>query len=376
LPFLPLYVQELGVADIGEVALWSGVIFTASPLLSAVVAPLWGMLADRYGYKLMIQKALLVFIVTVALMGFVESALQLLALRIMQGLLGGFGPLALTMVSVTSPKTKLGSAMGVMQSAKIMSIVTGPAIGGVLAQFTGLRSLFFVASVTSLIAFILVGLGYKESPPSSLVDAPTNARSWRASLHEIYRQPWLRVLIILGFVISFIDWSYRPVIPIYINSLSSSGVSVPVMVGLITSVGAIFAAVSSQWLGRQSEKRRPEDLLVLGLIAGALFCAPLSLVQNNWQLLGLWALLNLLTGGILTLIFTLSGELIPEEWMGTGFGVLTVAAQGGKGFAPMISGVLGSINLHSVFIVNSVAYVGLALIVVWARKNYKHVSDS
>ena len=129
--------QELGVADIGEVALWSGVIFTASPLLSAVVAPLWGMLADRYGYKLMIQKALLVFIVTVALMGFVESALQLLALRIMQGLLGGFGPLALTMVSVTSPKTKLGSAMGVMQSAKIMSIVTGPAIGGVLAQFTG-----------------------------------------------------------------------------------------------------------------------------------------------------------------------------------------------------------------------------------------------
>ena len=367
--------QELGVADIGEVALWSGVIFTASPLLSAVVAPLWGMLADRYGYKLMIQKALLVFIVTVALMGFVESALQLLALRIMQGLLGGFGPLALTMVSVTSPKTKLGSAMGVMQSAKIMSIVTGPAIGGVLAQFTGLRALFFVASVTSLVAFILVGLGYKESSPSSLVDAPTNARSWRASLHEIYRQPWLRVLIILGFVISFIDWSYRPVIPIYINSLSSSGVSVPVMVGLITSVGAIFAAVSSQWLGRQSEKRRPEDLLVLGLIAGALFCAPLSLVQNNWQLLGLWALLNLLTGGILTLIFTLSGELIPEEWMGTGFGVLTVAAQGGKGFAPMISGVLGSINLHSVFIVNSVAYVGLALIVAWARKRYKHVSN-
>ena len=367
--------QELGVADIGEVALWSGVIFTASPLLSAVVAPLWGMLADRYGYKLMIQKALLVFIVTVALMGFVESALQLLALRIMQGLLGGFGPLALTMVSVTSPKTKLGSAMGVMQSAKIMSIVTGPAIGGVLAQFTGLRALFFVASVTSLVAFILVGLGYKESSPSSLVDAPTNARSWRASLHEIYRRPWLRVLIILGFVISFIDWSYRPVIPIYINSLSSSGVSVPVMVGLITSVGAIFAAVSSQWLGRQSEKRRPEDLLVLGLIAGALFCAPLSLVQNNWQLLGLWALLNLLTGGILTLIFTLSGELIPEEWMGTGFGVLTVAAQGGKGFAPMISGVLGSINLHSVFIVNSVAYVGLALIVAWARKRYKHVSN-
>src|SRR5689334_4948033 len=57
LPFLPLYVQQLGVTSTSAVVQWSGVAFGVTFLGTAVTAPLWGQLADRYGRKPMLIRA-------------------------------------------------------------------------------------------------------------------------------------------------------------------------------------------------------------------------------------------------------------------------------------------------------------------------------
>jgi MFS family permease len=371
LPFLPLYVQELGVEDLGRAALWSGVIFTASPFLAALVSPFWGALADRFGYKLMIQRALFVFVVTAALMSLTQNVGQLLACRIAQGILGGYGPLALTAASTSASRSKRGHAMGLMQSARILSGIVGPALGGVLAQFIGLRPMFIVASAASLVAFILVMLGYQTSASTTEADRTDSPSIKRISFFEFCRQPWLLVLVVSGFMTSYLERSFQPILPIYVTSLSTSNGSATALVGLIISVGAICAALSAVWMGRQSERHGPETLLALSLGAGAFACLPLALATNSWQVLGFWALLGLVTGGALTMFFTLGGHSIPEEWSGTGFGFLAGAAQAGKAIAPLISGVLGSVNLRAVFVFNAVIYASLALVLMWAKRRFR-----
>ncbi len=58
-PFLPLYVEELGVRTMGSVAFWSGMVFSAQAFTMGIMAPIWGALADRVGRKLMVERALI-----------------------------------------------------------------------------------------------------------------------------------------------------------------------------------------------------------------------------------------------------------------------------------------------------------------------------
>ena len=58
-PFIPLYVRELGVTDLTEAAFWSGLVVGMGPLMGAIMGPVWGAVADRYGRKMMVLRALI-----------------------------------------------------------------------------------------------------------------------------------------------------------------------------------------------------------------------------------------------------------------------------------------------------------------------------
>ena len=63
MPFLPLYFHQLGVDDVGQVAMWSGLSLGVTPALTALLSPLWGRLADRFGRKIMVERSLVSFVV-------------------------------------------------------------------------------------------------------------------------------------------------------------------------------------------------------------------------------------------------------------------------------------------------------------------------
>src|SRR5512147_326141 len=58
-PFLPFYLQDLGVSSVDEVAFWVGLISSMQPICMAISAPIWGVLADRYGRKPMLVRAMI-----------------------------------------------------------------------------------------------------------------------------------------------------------------------------------------------------------------------------------------------------------------------------------------------------------------------------
>src|SRR6185369_10426025 len=166
MPFLPLYFHQLGVADVGRVAMWSGLSLGVTPALTALLAPFWGRLADRFGRKIMVERSLASFVVVMSAMAFVTRPWHVFALRGVQGLFAGYGALALTMAADSAPKGRMGQAIGTVQTAQRLGPALGPVFGGSLAAIVGLRRGFMVAGACYLIALVVVFLMYDEPPPS------------------------------------------------------------------------------------------------------------------------------------------------------------------------------------------------------------------
>src|SRR5918993_5258574 len=134
MPFLPLYLQQLGVSDVGEVALWSGLSLGITPAITALLAPFWGRLADRFGRKIMVERSLVSFILLMAGLALVTKAWHVFALRAVQGLFAGYGAIALTMAAESAPADRTAYAIGTVHTAQRLGPALGPIIGGVVAQ--------------------------------------------------------------------------------------------------------------------------------------------------------------------------------------------------------------------------------------------------
>ena len=146
MPFLALYIQQLGVSDTGEIALWTGLTLGSTPAITALCAPFWGRVADRYGNKILVQRSLLSFVIVMGAMAYVQAAWQLFVLRALQGLFAGYGPLTLSMAALSAPRDDMPKAIGEVQTAQRIGPAVGPVIGGFLAAAVGQRNAFLVAA--------------------------------------------------------------------------------------------------------------------------------------------------------------------------------------------------------------------------------------
>ena len=146
MPFLPLFIRQLGVTDVGEIAMWTGVSLGVTPALTALLAPAWGRLGDRYGRKIMVERSLVSFVVLMAAMAYVTRVWQVLAIRIVQGLFAGYGSLSVAMAAESAPRDRMPNAIGLVQTAQRIGPGVGPVIGGVLAGLVDLRRVFLMTS--------------------------------------------------------------------------------------------------------------------------------------------------------------------------------------------------------------------------------------
>src|SRR5256712_4157104 len=145
-PFLPLYIRELGVTDPAKIALWAGAQAAVTPAMSGILSPVFGRLADRFGRKMMLIRSLVGFVVIVAAMGLVTSVEQLFLARVVMGLFSGFRPWVLGLATTSAPRDKVPAAIGMVQSAQLLSVAVGPAIGGYVASHFGIRYAFFATA--------------------------------------------------------------------------------------------------------------------------------------------------------------------------------------------------------------------------------------
>ncbi|MFN8093491.1 MAG: MFS transporter [Vicinamibacteria bacterium] len=362
LPFLPLFVRDLGVAEPESAALWAGVLIGVSPLLAGLLAPVWGRLADRHGHKGVAMKALASYVVLLALTSAVSSVGQLLVLRVGIGLFGGIGPLGLAMATAQARREDTGRAVGLVQAAQILSAAVGPLAGGLLADAIGTRSTFLVTAALCALALVLVAAFYEEG---GRPERPTAAP--QASFSAVTARPGVVALLGVLFVVNFIGRSFTPILPLHLQELGVAPARLASATGVLISAYSVAAAISATTLGRLSRTHPPRGLLIATLVGGAAAVLPMALVPRFDMLLGLAVLLGLVAGGSLTLCYTMGGLMVPADVRTTAFGFFSGAALFGGAVSPSFAGLVAHAGLRGIYWVDGVLYLALAAAILGGR---------
>src|SRR6266481_5434116 len=200
-PFLPLYVQQLGVTDPRQVTVWSGVLMAVTPGVSGLLGPFWGRLADRVGRKLMLIRSLAGFVVIIAAMGLVTSVHQLFVARALQGVFAGFSVMAMAVASVSCPRDKVSVAIGRVQSAQLLSAAVGPVAGGYVASHFGIRAAFFATAGLCAVALVGLLLLFKEVRPGQPGGA--TSRPARLPFRDLVRVRYFPLVLGLLIIAQF-----------------------------------------------------------------------------------------------------------------------------------------------------------------------------
>jgi DHA1 family multidrug resistance protein-like MFS transporter len=364
MPFLPLYIAELGVTDVGAIAAWAGFSLGVTPAITAVLSPFWGRVADRFGRKLMVERSLVSFVVIMAAMAYVTEAWHIFALRAVQGLFAGYGGLTLAMAAESAPKDRLASAIGTLQTVQRLGPALGPVIGGVVAGIVGLRQAFLVTAVFYAIAFILVLVLY-ENPPASLSARGSGAAAPPTML-ALVRAPGFLFLMAAIAAITFVDRSFGPVLPLYVQTLGLEPGRVVLLSGWLFSIAAVTAAFGNQACPALL-RWAPTGRVIGG--GAALSAAALILflsVPSIPMLTLAFAAFGAGIGTATTAAYTAGAYALPPGGQATGFGFLTGAGLAGLAISPVVAGLLARTSLVSIFLLD-LALLALAVVMAWMR---------
>lgn len=302
MPFLPLYVEQLGVTGHSALNMWSGLVFSITFLFSAIASPFWGGLADRKGRKIMLLRSALGMAVVMVLMGFAQNIWQFLALRALLGLLGGFVPNANALIATQVPRHKSGWALGTLSTGGVSGALLGPLIGGLLADSYGLRPVFFITAAVLFACFILTLLYIREEFTPVTKKDMLHARQVLTSL----KNPKLILsLFVTTMIIQVATGSIAPILTLYVRDLAGNVSNLAFISGMIASVPGVAALISAPRLGKLGDRIGPEKILICALVISVLLLIPMSMVQNPWQLGLLRFLLGAADGALLPAVQTL-----------------------------------------------------------------------
>lgn len=335
-PFLPFYVQELGVTETHEVELWSGALFASQAVTMAFFAPVWGALADRFGRKLMVERAMFGGAIILSLMGFAQNVQQLVILRAIQGIFTGTVPAATTLVASSAPRERAGYALGLLQTAVWAGASVGPLLGGLLADAWGYRAAFFVTGALLFVAGLTVWRFVDEDfrpPPRGTWDS--GAGLW-SGLALVFRTRALLSVFLVEFLGRTATRLIGPVLPLFVQSLAPSTTRLASLTGLMSGVSAGSSAIGAATLGRASDRLGYRRVLLFCAAGVALVYLPQSMVTSPWQLLALQMLLGLAMSGVLAALSALLSNLAPEGRQGAVYGLDTTVVAAANAVGPML----------------------------------------
>jgi MFS transporter, DHA1 family, multidrug resistance protein len=362
IPFMPYYIQEMGITDPKAVTAWAGVIFAGNFVTAFLFQPLWGSLSDRFGRKIMILRSGFGMALVMVLMGFA----QLLILRLINGTISGYTPAATSLVAANTPKEKLGFAMGVLQSGTVAGTILGPLIGGGLSIWVGYRPIFYItAALLTMAALLAMRFVHEQFDREQAAAQPRRSilNNWQTL------RPYTQLQSLFGvtFMIQFALFSTMPLMPVFVQQLHGNTANLALFSGLVAASTGISNMIASPLLGRLSDRIGPVYILTICLLGASLTFIPHAFVTSVWQLLALRFALGIFIGGLIPSVNALLRRNAPEGMEGVTYSFNTSFLSLGNVIGPILGGLLaGLITIEGVFVIASVLFM---LNFIWVRKS-------
>lgn len=369
LPFLPLYVQQLGVTAQGDVVQWSAVAFGATFLGTAVTAPIWGRLADRYGRKPMLVRAAIGMAIVMSLIGLARDVTELVALRLIAGLIGGYASASIVMIGSQVPRERAGWALGILSTGALSGNLIGPLVGGFLPEFVGIRGTFFVGGGMIAVAAIATIFLVRED-----FDRVADARQRdKKNQPEAAGSKWpvIGALLVTAMMVLLANMSIEPIITVYIGDLGVPFDSQARVAGFVMAASALGSILTAAKLGALADRVGSWNVIVGCLLLTGLVMVPQAFVTQWWQLAVLRGVMGMTLAGLLPAIAKLIRHSVEEHNTGKILGYLQSAQFSGQVIGPLIGGQIGAhLGLHHVFLVTAALLLLCAGMNGWMSYRY------
>lgn len=368
-PFLPVYLMELGVPS-DNVVIWSGAVYSVTFFIAGIMAPIWGKMSDKKGKKIMVLRASVGLGLSYLLGGIVQTGWQLFLMRAIQGFANGFVPAAMTMITTSVAKDKVGQSIGIFQTGMISGSVVGPFIGGLIEHFIGMRPAFFLVGCVNLLMTLMIYKFTTEKPPTEEMKEymKENTSIWQ-DIADLRTNKALLELLGLFFVVQVSVVMLQPVISLYVGELLGGMESAAFLSGAILSVGGIAGAIMATVWGRYGQRHGYFKAIYYALFGAGLAVFLQGWIPNIWAFGVLQILIGIFAVGINPSLSAAITFCTEEKTRGRAYGLVTTAQQFGAMSGPLFATLLAaSWGIKYVFISTGVA---LFMISYYVFKNHR-----
>lgn len=370
-PFLPLFIRELGVVDIAETKRWAGLVHAGPFFLSFITTPIWGALGDKYGKKPMVIRAIFGLAVSVFLMAFAQDVWQLFFLRVFQGAVSGFVAASLALVSSSTPSAHSGFAIGFLQTSVASGTVVGPLIGGVIADLLGLRSVFVVVAMLCFISGVIVVFFVREHRAVSAYARPQRVRE---NIRFVWERPELRRILLFIVVVQSSIVFVSPIFVLFLESLNTPAPLLKTLTGVMLGSAGLFSAVFAPFWGKRNDRRDYRSTLAMALpfVGGATVLQ--AFVPTYGYLFPLRAVIGIFTAALIPTLYTALSKRAPEHARGGLMGLASSATLLGNLVSPIVCGwVAAHIGMQWCFVISGALSLSL---LVFMRVQPEHNNSS
>lgn len=355
MPFLSLYIETLGHFSEDYVQKWSGLIFGATFISAFIMSPIWGRIADKYGYKPILIINAIGLAISILLMGYVENVWQFFFLRLAMGVVTGFIPTSLAFISTQTEKKEAGKALGTLQMGSVSGSLFGPIVGGLLADSFGFQYTFFITSTSVLLAGIIISFGVKEVR-AAVSKKARQIYSRRQVLGGIFKHRLLINVMLITSLIQIGNFSIQPLLSLYVADLTHDVTQITFLAGLTFSAAGLGNILFARFWGRLGDHIGYEKVLFILLGLAVIFMIPQAWVTALWQLILLRLVYGTVLGGLIPITTALIRREAPVTVQGEVMGYNTSFRFFGNIIGPLIGGFVSGI-----FSISAVFYVTAAL---------------
>ena len=358
-PFLPMLIQTMGKFTDREAAFWTGIASAIMGVTLFITAPVWGIIADRWGRKPMVIRAMFGITAVSVAMAVVPNVYWLVILRAITGLFGGSMAAASALVASTTPREKIPFAMGILMMAIFGGSAFGLLVGGVMADLMGYRAIFYVVGAVYFMGGIIVLFFVREN----FVPVPKEKIATFSKLWKLMKSPQILPLLIVLCVLAIGPSLLSPIIPLFVQQLSAKDAAGAA--GLAMGLMGVVTAISSIVAGRMGNRIDLKKMLIWGcLFTGVLYLPPVFATTVFWFIL-LMALSGVFNGGIMVPSNSLIALSVSQTEQGMAYGLQQSANSLGGAIGPLLGGVLAStVGLKSVFPASAALFIIAGILVI------------
>ncbi len=324
-PFMALYVEQLGVHNVHHVDILTGIIQGLTPLMAALMSPIWGAVSDRSGRKMMVLRSTIAIAIFTGILGLAQSTWQLMVIRALQGTFSGFSAASVALVASVIPQDRLGFSLGWIQTCGMIGTLVGPLMGGVAADYfhNNYHMVFFLTTIFAFTAFIITFVFVKEP---QVKRAPVKKKpSLIGQFKAIKELKTVQSMFLVLFLTQFTVMSVQPVLSVFMKQLAGNVGYLNTVAGFAFAVTGLADLIASPFLGKRSDKIGYRRVLTICMTGAGLFYLPQALAPNIWVFVASRFGLGMFIGGILPTANALIGRMAPADKRGQIYGFTSSA---------------------------------------------------